>query len=752
MELDCPLLTIPLSHMWKNLTSGIKSKIRYGNISCGQGWMQFSCTDCWIYSSTTFTNIFRYECDINIFMGHKHHSLARVCIAEYESSFNAGHINNLNFEGSKDYGLFHISNKFWCKDDDENPNFKNVCNMPCSNFVDQDLTDDLDCLKVIIDDTESWKGEGTGLTSWTSYVNNCQNRSLDAYMSECWDKEPIPVNTSKIFRKCELADVLENKHNMPRDQVKSWVCIAQYKSSFNAGFKNSNGDGSNSYGLFQINSKIWCKDVDENLDFKNICDMPCSNLLDADLTDDFACIEKIINEVESWKGEGTGLTAWTDYMDNCQNGSSLDEYMISECWEEQDIISTVIVPLLPLFYASPFLYQQPILIPQQSLAPSSFLYYIIPQSPIIPLFYAYPFLQFPQHILRAQQPLAPSPSLHHVIPQSPIMPLEPTSYPSSVENQLPKNKIPTPASTYLLPHYTKPQPQMNMFYNHPQYVPMTGYPYVNVESNSPNNKKLTPASTFLQEPYSSLASVESNSPKNKKLTPASTVLLEPYSTHDSVENHSPKNKIPFPASINLPPHNTKPSPSLHHIIPQSPIMPLFYAFPFLQPLQPILSAPKPLVSSPFLHQPYSYHDSVENQSPKNKIPTPASSYLPPHQSPIMPLEPYFSLGSSESNSPKNKKLTPASTVLLEPYSTHDSVENHSPKNKIPTPAFSYLPPHNTIPSPSLHHIIPQSAPKPLAPSLSLHQPYSSHDSLENHSPKHKIPAPASSYLPPHITW
>ncbi|CAL4060159.1 unnamed protein product, partial [Meganyctiphanes norvegica] len=312
-DLDCLKVIIDDTESWKGEGTGLTSWTDYID-NCQDGNLDEYLLECEAEKPSPISPKIFEKCELADVLENKHNMPRNqvkswVCIAEYESSFNAGHINNLNFEGSKDYGLFHISNKFWCKDDDENPNFKSVCNMPCTNFVDQDLTDDLDCLKVIIDDTESWKGEGTGLTSWTSYVNNCQNRSLDVYMSECWDKETSSVNPPKIFRKCELADVLENKHNMPRDQVKSWVCIAEYESSFNAGhINNLNFEGSKDYGLFHISNKFWCKDDDENPNFKNVCNMPCSNFVDQDLSDDLDCLKVIIDDTESWKGEGTGLT------------------------------------------------------------------------------------------------------------------------------------------------------------------------------------------------------------------------------------------------------------------------------------------------------------------------------------------------------------------------------------------------------------------------------------------------------------
>ncbi|XP_068223066.1 lysozyme C-like [Palaemon carinicauda] len=143
---------------------------------------------------------------------------------------------------------------------------------------------------------------------------------------------------AKRFEKCELATVLENKHKMPREEVKNWVCIAQYESTFNTeAINHANWDGSKDYGLFQLNNKYWCGEESG----KNECNMPCSALLDDDLTDDLACIKKIIRDTERWKGKGTGLTAWVAYVNRCQN-RNLDDYM-AECWSDpidSNIINT----------------------------------------------------------------------------------------------------------------------------------------------------------------------------------------------------------------------------------------------------------------------------------------------------------------------------------------------------------------------------------------------------------------------------
>ncbi|XP_047499806.1 lysozyme C-like isoform X1 [Penaeus chinensis] len=143
--------------------------------------------------------------------------------------------------------------------------------------------------------------------------------------------------SAKIFEKCELASLLETKHQMPREDVKKWTCIAEYESTFNsAAINTANWDGSKDYGLFQLNNKYWCGDEYG----KNVCGIPCSALQDDDLTDDLACARKVIKDTERWKGKGEGLTAWVAYVNRCQN-RNLDEY-ISECWTGDETGSNII--------------------------------------------------------------------------------------------------------------------------------------------------------------------------------------------------------------------------------------------------------------------------------------------------------------------------------------------------------------------------------------------------------------------------
>ncbi|XP_006902555.1 PREDICTED: alpha-lactalbumin-like [Elephantulus edwardii] len=81
--------------------------------------------------------------------GYKDISLSEwICIIFHMSGCDPqAKINN---NGSTDYGLFQISNKYWCRDDNI-PQSSNICNISCNKFLDDDLEDDKMCAKKIVD-------------------------------------------------------------------------------------------------------------------------------------------------------------------------------------------------------------------------------------------------------------------------------------------------------------------------------------------------------------------------------------------------------------------------------------------------------------------------------------------------------------------------------------------------------------------------------------------------------------------------
>jgi len=94
----------------------------------------------------------------------------------------------LNIDGSKDLGIFQISDKWWCKWDR-----KSVlgCGAKCNKYLDDDLRDDIKCVQKIF--KEHSKLSGNGFNAWVAWKAHCQGRDLSSYTSNCEDQS-WPLN------------------------------------------------------------------------------------------------------------------------------------------------------------------------------------------------------------------------------------------------------------------------------------------------------------------------------------------------------------------------------------------------------------------------------------------------------------------------------------------------------------------------------------------------------------------------------
>ncbi|KRT81520.1 hypothetical protein AMK59_5569 [Oryctes borbonicus] len=93
-----------------------------------------------------------------------------VCIAFKESSFNTAAFN----PEYGTYGLFQISKKFWCY-----PPGKG-CNIRCKKLIDNNIRDDIKCVRKIFATTKA--ETGNGFNAWTVYPQ-CKN--ADSYVKNC---------------------------------------------------------------------------------------------------------------------------------------------------------------------------------------------------------------------------------------------------------------------------------------------------------------------------------------------------------------------------------------------------------------------------------------------------------------------------------------------------------------------------------------------------------------------------------------
>ncbi|XP_054447490.1 lysozyme C, milk isozyme-like [Pteronotus mesoamericanus] len=109
--------------------------------------------------------------------GFHGYSLANwVCMAEHESNFNTLAFNGNNDNGSSDYGLFQLNNKWWCKDK-KYPS-ANACKKMCNKFLDDIIDDDIACVKRVVQDPK-------GMSAWVAWVNHCKNKDLSKYLASC---------------------------------------------------------------------------------------------------------------------------------------------------------------------------------------------------------------------------------------------------------------------------------------------------------------------------------------------------------------------------------------------------------------------------------------------------------------------------------------------------------------------------------------------------------------------------------------
>ncbi|XP_038657279.1 lysozyme C-1-like [Scyliorhinus canicula] len=103
-----------------------------------------------------------------------------LCTAFYESAYNSAALH-LEWRNGKilsmDCGMFQINSFWWCLDDDT-PVTKRNCGTSCSAFLDDDLTDDIKCVKSIVN-------LHPGMVAWVAWTNRCNGQNIDHFANGC---------------------------------------------------------------------------------------------------------------------------------------------------------------------------------------------------------------------------------------------------------------------------------------------------------------------------------------------------------------------------------------------------------------------------------------------------------------------------------------------------------------------------------------------------------------------------------------
>uniref|UniRef100_A0A182C5Z9 Lysozyme n=1 Tax=Phalotris mertensi TaxID=1260334 RepID=A0A182C5Z9_9SAUR len=109
--------------------------------------------------------------------GYHGYSLGNwMCMAYHESRYNSQAVGPPNWDGSHDYGIFQINSQKWCNN--YQGHTANGCNKTCSAFINDDITDDIECAKRIVHDPQ-------GMDAWVAWRNNCKGRNMSQWTHDC---------------------------------------------------------------------------------------------------------------------------------------------------------------------------------------------------------------------------------------------------------------------------------------------------------------------------------------------------------------------------------------------------------------------------------------------------------------------------------------------------------------------------------------------------------------------------------------
>ncbi|XP_030079479.1 lysozyme P-like isoform X2 [Drosophila hydei] len=115
-----------------------------------------------------------------------------------------------------------------------------------------------------------------------------------------WTATPTQGRT---MDRCSLARELASQ-GVPYEQLAIWTCIAEHESSYRTGVVGPpNSDGSNDYGIFQINDRYWCQPPN-NKQSANGCGVSCTALLSDDITLSVECAKKVLQQ-QGWPAWST---------------------------------------------------------------------------------------------------------------------------------------------------------------------------------------------------------------------------------------------------------------------------------------------------------------------------------------------------------------------------------------------------------------------------------------------------------------
>ncbi|XP_028913999.1 lysozyme C, milk isozyme-like isoform X1 [Ornithorhynchus anatinus] len=108
--------------------------------------------------------------------GYHGHSLAHwLCLAHHGSGLNTEAIFRLP-DGSMGYGVFQIRGHKWCSPGEGLS--ENHCHMDCQDLLDTDLSNDITCAKIMVDNPG-------GTDAWDPWSHHCKGHDLSDWAVNC---------------------------------------------------------------------------------------------------------------------------------------------------------------------------------------------------------------------------------------------------------------------------------------------------------------------------------------------------------------------------------------------------------------------------------------------------------------------------------------------------------------------------------------------------------------------------------------
>lgn len=107
----------------------------------------------------------------------KHDVATWCCIAQYESKFNTSAVGKLNGNWSNDYGLFQVSDRYWCQSRADRSS-ANLCQITCQAFLSDNISEAVKCAQYV-KKRQGWR-------AWAAYNGRCNKMKNLPSIQECF--------------------------------------------------------------------------------------------------------------------------------------------------------------------------------------------------------------------------------------------------------------------------------------------------------------------------------------------------------------------------------------------------------------------------------------------------------------------------------------------------------------------------------------------------------------------------------------